>query len=299
MPNRTTQVLEQFVAATTGPMTVVAPYITRQAMVRLLDLIGIRPLRVYTDWNARAVRSGSTDPRVYGDIVTRKNGSRVLLHSQLHAKLYYTSEGCLVGSANVTARGLGWHVTPNLELLVPVPADHPEVTALLDDLRDQTRLASWDDVDHALLAAKVPAPVPVDESEPVAHLHVPVGQALTALEAGVSPSSVVADLAALGLPDNLDAESTIVLARRTVRATAHYALADKLRRDNGSRHDQVQFVLHNSHFFGLKEPESVEEASQVLDVLAGWMTAILPRTFHEASEGSRLATAPILMGRFA
>jgi hypothetical protein len=45
-----------------------------------------------------------------------------LLRPDLHAKYYRADQHCLVGSANITSKALGWRAPTNLELLLEVPA---------------------------------------------------------------------------------------------------------------------------------------------------------------------------------
>jgi hypothetical protein len=65
----------------------------------------------------------------------------LLVHPHLHAKYYRAAGQCLVGSANLTARALGWITPGNIELLVALPAEFPGLRA-------------WEE---ALLASAIPA----------------------------------------------------------------------------------------------------------------------------------------------
>ena len=80
--------------------------------------------------------------------ITEHSVGRLFVHPHLHAKYYRAGNRCLVGSANLTKRGLGWVIPANLELLVELPPDFPglydwEVALLAssvpatDELRDQ------------------------------------------------------------------------------------------------------------------------------------------------------------------
>ena len=74
-----------------------------------------------------------------------------MVHPHLHAKFYSNGRKTLVGSANLTSRGLGWRAPSNVELLVALPADFPGLadweSALLnsaveatEQLREQIRV---------------------------------------------------------------------------------------------------------------------------------------------------------------
>lgn len=58
-------------------------------------------------------------------LIKKRPHSSLWLRSDLHAKYYRFDEQCLVGSANLTAKALGWSSSPNLELLLPLPASNP------------------------------------------------------------------------------------------------------------------------------------------------------------------------------
>ena len=53
----------------------------------------------------------------------------MLLWPSLHAKYYRADSRCLIGSANLTAKALGWTHPSNIELLIEAPATHPRLVA--------------------------------------------------------------------------------------------------------------------------------------------------------------------------
>jgi phosphatidylserine/phosphatidylglycerophosphate/cardiolipin synthase-like enzyme len=79
------------------------------------------------------VLAGVSDLSVF-ERITSRTGGRLLLLPTLHAKVYQTESRCLVGSANLTGRALGWTSPPNLELLLEVSPSHPDVTALVTEM---------------------------------------------------------------------------------------------------------------------------------------------------------------------
>ncbi|MYB32224.1 MAG: hypothetical protein F4Y20_06825 [Acidobacteria bacterium] len=123
-------------------VVIAAPYIKSAAIRRLLEAIPstVSECVCITRWLPEDIAAGACDIEVFDDVM-QANGGRLLVHPHLHAKYYSNGKTALVGSANVTARGLGWHMPPNLELLVALPAGSPG-------------LASWE---SSLLASAVEA----------------------------------------------------------------------------------------------------------------------------------------------
>ena len=124
-----------------GRVVIAAPYIKSQTLRSLLATLPgtAKELICVTRWLPEDIASGVCDIEIFEDISTR-NG-RLLVHPHLHAKFFRAGNRCLVGSANLTGRGLGWKTPANLELLVELPLDFPG-------------LSEWED---ALLVSTVPA----------------------------------------------------------------------------------------------------------------------------------------------
>jgi hypothetical protein len=128
-----------------------APYIKSHTLRRLIAALptSVTTFICVTRWLPEDIASGVCDLEILDDIAAVRGGV-LLVHPRLHAKYYAGGDRCLVGSANLTGRGLGWHTPSNLELLVSLPSDFiglPEwETALLDsavpatpELREQLR----------------------------------------------------------------------------------------------------------------------------------------------------------------
>lgn len=114
------EALEALLREESGPVLLVAPFIKATITQRLLGLVDAhREVRIYTRWRPEEVAAGVSDLEVL-DIVSERPTAELWLCPILHAKYYRVGNRVLVGSANLTGRGLGWHVSPNLELLVPV-----------------------------------------------------------------------------------------------------------------------------------------------------------------------------------
>jgi hypothetical protein len=113
-----------------------APFIKLGVAKRLLAAVGPDvAVEIVTRWHAEEVAAGVSDLAVF-DLVASRPGASMRLLDNLHAKLYAADDQLLAGSANLTATALGWCDDPNLELLMPVPADAEAV------LRCRTALAA-------------------------------------------------------------------------------------------------------------------------------------------------------------
>lgn len=111
-----------------------APFAKAAVVKRLLAAFepGVE-IELFTRWRPEEVAAGVSDTAVLGQVT--EQGGRVYLCDALHAKLFRFDESALIGSANLTAKALGWRQNSNLELLVEAAADHDAVVALERDLR--------------------------------------------------------------------------------------------------------------------------------------------------------------------
>lgn len=123
-------------------VVIAAPYIKSPTLRRLLDAVPetVSECICVTRWLPEDIASGVCDLEILDDIAGARGG-RLLVHPHLHAKYYSNGRDSLVGSANLTARGLGWHTPSNVELLVALPVEF-------------SGLAEWE---HALLSSAVQA----------------------------------------------------------------------------------------------------------------------------------------------
>lgn len=142
----------ELIRGATDRVVIAAPYIKSPTLRRLLDTVPdtVSDCTCVTRWLPEDIASGVCDLEILDDLA-QAPGGRLLVHPHLHAKYYSNGQRSLVGSANLTARGLGWHKPSNVELLVALPADFAGLAeweqSLLDSavdatvqLRDQIRL---------------------------------------------------------------------------------------------------------------------------------------------------------------
>ena len=130
------------VGSASTQLVLVAPFIKLPALRKILQQRAptLDSLTCVTRWLPLDIASGVCDLEILEYIEEECQG-QLFVHPQLHAKYYRGDQRCLLGSANVSGRGLGITTPPNLELLVEVPF-------AFGDLRD------WE---RRLLDASVPA----------------------------------------------------------------------------------------------------------------------------------------------
>lgn len=132
--------LEQLCAAGRREVLLVAPFVKANSLHRLLQQIRADlPVRCVTRWRPEEIIAGVSDLEVWPLLRDRPQSS-LWLRDDLHAKYYRADASCLVGSANLTDTALGWSRQPNLELLIALPADRPELQAFEGELQNTTTL---------------------------------------------------------------------------------------------------------------------------------------------------------------
>lgn len=109
-------------AAAGREVLLVAPFIKQPTLKRVADSIAPDvALICVTRWDPTEILAGVSDLGVW-DVITARRAATLRVRVGLHAKLYRADQQCLIGSANLTNKALGWSRQPNLELLIPVDA---------------------------------------------------------------------------------------------------------------------------------------------------------------------------------
>jgi len=93
-------------------------------------------IEVFTRWRPDEIAANISDTEVLPLIAVR--GGSVHLCDRLHAKYVRFDDCALVGSANLTSSALGWSASSNIELLIAVPADLPELRRVENILREES-----------------------------------------------------------------------------------------------------------------------------------------------------------------
>ena len=108
-------------SAANREVLLVAPFAKAVVIERILGVLPIGvPVSIYTRWRPLEVASGVSDLEVF-DLAERRSHTALYLCDTLHAKYYRCDDCVLLGSANLTQKGLGWAAQSNLELLIEVP----------------------------------------------------------------------------------------------------------------------------------------------------------------------------------
>lgn len=120
-------------------VVLVAPFIKQEVFAAALAAIGNRDVELLcvTRWAVMEIAAGVSDPEI-AETAERDGRVTITLCHDLHAKLYVADDRCLVGSANLTGRATGRRLPKNLELLVEVPAEHPEVQSVLRQIQQSS-----------------------------------------------------------------------------------------------------------------------------------------------------------------
>lgn len=116
--------LERLCADARDEVLLVAPFIKAFVIQELLAKIHANvSVNCVTRWYPEEILMGVSDLEIWPLIQERPNTS-LWLRADLHAKYYRADRECLIGSANLTAKALGWTSSPNLELLVQLKANN-------------------------------------------------------------------------------------------------------------------------------------------------------------------------------
>lgn len=114
--------LHALARSTTTEVVVVAPFIKRIALLRVLASAPPDATVIcVTRWRVDELARGVSDIEIYLDLVERGN-ARMLLVKELHAKYFRFDRDVIVGSCNVTGTALGYREPSNLELAVTMQA---------------------------------------------------------------------------------------------------------------------------------------------------------------------------------
>ena len=136
--------LSNLCAEANQEVLLVAPFIKASVLERLLDQISPEvSLKCITRWFPEEIVVGVSDLEVW-DLIQNRPNSSLWLRSDLHAKYYRADNRCLIGSANLTGKALGWSDCPNLELLVTLSADEPTVKTFETELLKACTLVDKD-----------------------------------------------------------------------------------------------------------------------------------------------------------
>lgn len=281
----------------TRRIVIAAPYIKSATIRRLLKTIPdtVSELACITRWLPEDIVSGVCDLEIFDD-VTQIQGGRLLVHPHLHAKYYSNGQETLVGSANLTSRGLGWHTPANVEILVALPSEFPGLadweSTLLDSaveateqLRRQIRLQ----VEQIKQAGPEQFPEVEDETgedEQVALWvpRCPVPERLWEVYRGRGANTMVSsafkaakdDLAALSPPQGLTEDLFTSYVAGILRQMPLLTEIDKLA-STGLTDLKGQEFLSDRLSGG---PGGMEDSGQIWRVVKQWLVHFFPQSYR-------------------
>lgn len=137
------ELIESSFTSAKREIIIISPYIKSDALLKCLkninqDEIG---LSVFVRWEKRDFLFGASDLEVF-DLVS-EFGGRLYRNPNLHAKLYISDDKLLLGSANLTNRGLGLNVNiSNLEILTELAVDAPVTEFFMEELKQKSHIVS-------------------------------------------------------------------------------------------------------------------------------------------------------------
>jgi hypothetical protein len=231
----------------TASVLIVAPFIKEPALLPLLgELQSGVVVEVYTRWQADEVASRVSDTSILPVIESRR-GTLGLI-DELHAKVFAADlTSCLIGSANVTAAGLGTSRRPNLEMMHRVDDAPGSLALFAAELRKRARPATAEERQRieeqaALLRPQLPPVTHPDAAPPEAPQDlqpwVPRFRSPdrlyrlysdpTWITSAEPDDPALADLIDLGIPGDLSRERFEDAVRRTLLASPGARLVDNL-----------------------------------------------------------------------
>ncbi|NJP53883.1 hypothetical protein HCJ93_28405 [Streptomyces sp. SBST2-5] len=124
-------------------VVIIAPFIKKAIFEEIIAAVpsSVQRITCVTRWTPAEVAAGVSDPEIVEAAQSDERISIALCPS-LHAKLYRADGRCLVGSANLTGKATGRVPNANVELLLEVPIDHPEVQRVLGQINTRSTTAT-------------------------------------------------------------------------------------------------------------------------------------------------------------
>ena len=109
-------------------VVLIAPFIKLVSLEKILSTIPISVQKIdcVTRWLPEDVVDGVLDLEIF-DLLDKREGATLWKRKDLHAKFIRGDQRCLVGSANLTGRGLGWNFPCNHELMIEVDIGYSEL----------------------------------------------------------------------------------------------------------------------------------------------------------------------------
>ncbi|UQS30291.1 phospholipase D family protein [Streptomyces fradiae] len=273
-PDHVWQQIAGMMRGATEEVVIIAPFIKKAIFEVTIAAVpsSVRKISCVTRWTPAEVAAGVSDPEIIEAAQSDERIS-VALCPSLHAKLYRADGRCLVGSANLTGKATGRVPNANVELLLEVPTDHPEVQRVLDQVNARSTVATPHTAAFVreqaeLLRRTHVTPPSEDEAAPYWFPETRRPANVYALYSGrqsftsLVEAGIVRDLAMLDVPAGLseDAFNAEVQARlHTIPELGQLITKQRL-----SNIELQQAITDRTG-------ESVEQARRTAETLAAWL----------------------------
>ena len=275
---------------------ITAPFIKAQTLEQVL---GVIPESIHvtciTRWRPEDIALGVCDLEIF-DQLKERDQSDLMIHPNLHAKLFAADEVCLVGSANLTATALGWRSPQNLELMITLKTSDHRLNDWWDELLEDSIEATEEMRDalrsevEILKASFKPIQLPKSDqnNEEVHKIWVPECPRLSGLWEAYSGDkeklaksafdSAMADLAVLNLPPGMHHVSFQKSVKTAVRNTQLFQEVNKLTQKGLSDSVAHKFLIEQCDI----APNDVDRR---WNVIKSWISKLFPDEFRiEPSE---------------
>lgn len=276
-----------------------APFMKEGVVGRLLASVDQRvSVTCVTRWRPEEIRAGVSDLGVWG-VVQGRNNARLLLRNDLHAKYYRGDEQCLIGSANLTGRALGWSANPNFELLVRMGAKTEVLAASERNLIKDAVVVNQDLVEEfEAIMSKLPPliahaieelpPNPAERLEvrsdriwiPVCRYPEQLFQVYAGKSDHISTGGVEAveqDLAYIGPPAGLNEQAFNAMVHAILLQTPVFGRIDNF------LNRPKRFGEMRSYLLSMPElANDVRGATELWQTLMRWLLHFLPRRYRLA-----------------
>ena len=279
-------------------LVIVAPYIKSATVRRLLASLPstVADLTCITRWLPEDIASGVCDLEIFDDI-RNMPGGRLFVHPHLHAKYYSNGRQTLVGSANLTSRGLGWRTPANVEILVALPVEFPGLenweSMLLDSaieatehLRRELRVQAdqLKQIGPVRYSPEVETETTESDASTLWVPHCPVPERLWEVYCGGGADTMVSsaytaaqdDLKALSPPQGLTEALFKAYLAGILRQMPLLAEVDKLAVVGLT--DTKAHAFLSDHFD--RQSADINEYAQVWRIVKVWLTYFFPEAYR-------------------
>ena len=144
--------IKNLVQGASHSVVLCAPFIKSKVLSTVLGVIPPNVhVQIVTRWSPIEIATGVSDLEVY-DLANDRQNTELRLLEELHAKIYIADDQCLVGSANLTAKALGWAEVHNIELMIQSDTSNPSVVFLLRHIKsaELVTLATKNEMEDAV-----------------------------------------------------------------------------------------------------------------------------------------------------